>query len=181
MPASAAQPLPQITWTARDGKKRCRSGCRSFGLLLSPGLQLSERLFQFLNVVRGQFSGIGKLRHQRRGLPAEEAQYLVEQAIPGHVPGDERLEYIGVAVPLDAAYCALRFHPIDNRLDGGVRGARFGEESVNVANRSFSASPEGFQDAELKFTEFWPGHAVLLLRSCILLLCRPRRKRYFRG
>src|SRR5579862_6042532 len=131
MPASVVPPLPQTTWTAPDGKKRYRQGCRSFRLLLSPGLQLSDRPFQLLNVVRGQFSGVGKLRHQRRGLPAEEAQYLVEQAISGHVPRDERFEYIGVAVLLDAAHCSLRFHPIDNRLDSGIRGARFGEKSVN--------------------------------------------------
>jgi hypothetical protein len=29
---------------------------------------------------------------------------------------------------------------------------------VNVANRSLSARPEGFQNAELDLTEFWPGH-----------------------
>src|ERR1700683_5568046 len=153
MPASAVPPPPQTTWTARDGKKRCGQGCRSFGLLLSPGLQLPDRPFQLLDVVRGQFSGVGKLRHQRRGLPAEEAQYLIEHAISGHVPGDERFEYIGIAVPLDPAHRALHFHPIDNRLDSGVRWARFGKESVNVANRSLSASPEGFQNAELDLTE----------------------------
>src|ERR1051325_5524672 len=179
MPASAVPPLRQTPWTARDGKKRYRQRCRSFRLLLSPGFQLSERPFELLNIVRGQFSGVGKLRHQRRGLPAEEAQYLVEQAISGHLPGDERLEDIGITVPLDAAHCALPFHPIDNRLDSGVGGARFGEEPVNVANRSLFTTPEGFQYAELELAEFRPGHVVLLLRSCRLLLCRGATQEIF--
>src|ERR1044071_10347512 len=46
MPASAAPPLPQKTWTAQDGKKRSGSGSRSFRLA---DVELSERPFQHPN------------------------------------------------------------------------------------------------------------------------------------
>src|SRR5215467_13297192 len=153
-PASAMQPSRRTTSTAKDGL----TVCRSFGFLLLPGLQPAEGLFQFPNVVRREFAGIGKLRHHRRGSATEEAQNFVEHAIARHIPGDQRLEDIGVADFFRSAQCALGFHAVDDRLDCRVRGARFGEESMDLANRRFSASPERFQNAKFEFAEFWLRH-----------------------
>src|SRR5215469_4471067 len=123
MPASVELPPQRTTSTAIHGRRVNRS----FRFLFLPGLQLSECLFQFMNVFRSELPGVGKLRHHGRGSAAKETQYLVEHAISCHIPADERLEDISVPNLFNPAQYVLRLHPIDDRLDCGIRGPWFGE------------------------------------------------------
>src|SRR5581483_2009274 len=107
---------------------------------------LLDGLLQFADILDGQLPVLGKLRHHRLGAAAKETQDLVEQAVPRHVPRDNRLENIRVTDLADTADGVLPLKPVHRGLDSGIGGLRIRKSLLNFANRGFSMPPENLEN-----------------------------------
>src|SRR5262245_11403928 len=119
-PDSGCLPRPQIPWTAR----RDRSMSQSFWFTALSRFRLGpqglDRPLQFANVLKTELSCFGKLRHHGLRAAAEEAEDLIEQAVPRNVACDQRLEDVGIPNFSDTTDGLLGLQPVYGRLDRGV-------------------------------------------------------------
>src|SRR5262245_59369978 len=106
----------------RDSQLRPPPTASSRSTLLQ---DLLERVLCFFDVLERQASRFNEPRDDGRRPAAEQVEELVDQSRVSLVPGDARLEDIGVADPLDAAQRLLLLQPIDDGLDSRKRRSTF--------------------------------------------------------